>query len=125
MKSNTTVILIVVAVVVILFLMWQQQQAKASSDAQMLMLMQNQNQQTEANVWSSMSDWSSIIGGIGGLFGGGNNDSGQVYGDSGARLINTSNYSNNPYITTQRRATDGFDNLRSFVEQGYGVELNY
>lgn len=124
--SNTVVVIIVLAVLLIGFMIWQNSKAQQSQNQLIGDLVANQNSQNEANIWSSMGDWSNIIGGVGGLFGSGNNnDNGETYvNDEGSRIITTSPV-NPPYPpSTQTYATDGFNNLRSMVDYGYGIQLN-
>lgn len=116
------IVVMVLVVLLVGFMMYQNAQSQKSANETMLWAMQNQGQQPEANVWSSMGDWANIIGGVGAIVGSGQNGEEVVVDDDGnTRIINSVN---SPSFENSLPATAGFENLRTMVEYGEGIQLN-
>ena len=71
MDKTTVIVLVVIGILVIGIVMYSMSQQSAKDRELQLQIAQMQNQQGggEANLWSSIGDWGSLIGSIGGLFG--------------------------------------------------------
>ena len=71
MDKTTVIVLVVIGVLVIGIVMYSMSQQSAKDRELQLQLAQMQNPQQggDANLWSSVGDWGSLITSIGGLFG--------------------------------------------------------
>ena len=115
MDKTTVIVLVVLGVLVIGFMMYSSSQQSAKDRELQLQLaqMNSGNQQPQANLWSSLGDIGSLVGAIGGLFGGGGGDSTSM--DSLQRI--SPNTDGSRYYSTGEAALEGFEAMQ------YGVEM--
>lgn len=113
------IVVLVIAVLVIGVIMYSSsQQSKRDRDLALQLQQMNNPTQPQSNLWSSIGDWGNLITSLGGMIGGGNNES----GNEGARFSNPfENNDTNPFVTQNEAQELGQEFLVAHVE---GVDFN-